>query len=188
MTSIAVPLGEGIHRITLALSMAGPESVNCYIIEGDHGLTVINCGVDDRRQLDVLVAGLRDISGGGVAMERLICTHLHFDHMAGARTLLSDHPAEFAMHRSTGEMVGAYNDRTFYRQVVLGLARLHGAPPSELAFIENGWTHPPYGGVAIPPNRPVEDGERIKVGSDRHLEVIHTPGHHRTHICLYLPA
>ena len=181
---MSVPLGDGIHRITLALPVPGPAGVNCYVIEGNQGLTVIDCGVDDRRQLDALVAGLRDVSGGEVALERLICTHLHFDHMGGARTLLSDHPAEFVMHRSTGEMVGAYNDRSFQRAEILRLARVHGAPPSELAFIENGWTHPPYGGVALLPSRPVEDGERIEVGSGRYLEVIHTPGHHRTHICL----
>ena len=34
------------------------------------------------------------------------------------------------------------------------------------------------------PSHPVVDGERIRVGSGRYLEVIHTPGHDRTHICL----
>ena len=184
VTSISVPLGEGIHRITLALPLVSPTSVNCYVVEGDHGLTLIDCGVNVRTQLDNLVAGLRAISGGDVALERLICTHLHFDHMGGARTLLSDHPAEFAMHRSVGEMVEWYNDPTRQREELVGLARDHGAPSSELAIIEAVWTQRPYRGSAIPPSRPVDDGDRIEIGSDRYLEVIHTPGHDRTHLCL----
>ena len=184
MTPVAVPLGEGVHRITLALPMAAPKAVNCYVVEGDHGLTVIDCGVDDRRQLNVLVEGLHKIAGDTMALERLICTHLHFDHMGGASRLLSDHPAELAMHRSTGELVEAYNDPSIAQQVVLELARVHGAPAAELSLIETAWPHPSYMGVALPPDRPVEDGERIEVGSGRYLEVIHTPGHHSTHICL----
>lgn len=48
MTGIAVPLGEGIHRISLTLPPLGPKAVNCYVVEGGDGLTPIDCGVNTR--------------------------------------------------------------------------------------------------------------------------------------------
>ncbi len=184
MTSVAAPLGDGIHRITLALPIPRPASVNCYVVEGDHGLTLIDCGANARAELKSLVAGLGDISGGAVALDRLICTHLHFDHMGGPHTLVSRHPVEFVMHSSTADRVESYNDRTADRSDFRKLARAHGALPSQLDPVEAVWASRSYRGIAMRPSHPVVDGERIRVGSGRYLEVIHTPGHDRTHICL----
>ncbi|MDE0168171.1 MAG: MBL fold metallo-hydrolase [bacterium] len=184
MTGIAVPLGEGIHRISLALPPLGPKTVNCYAVEGGDGLTLIDCGVNTRRELDVLLEGLRQVGGDEAALRRLICTHLHFDHMGGAAALLSDHPAEFVMHTSVTGLVDWYNDRDGHREYLVQLVREHGGPSRETALMGAVWQRRSFRGYAVPPSRPVGDGDRIELGGGRYLEVIHAPGHDRTHICL----
>ena len=136
------------------------------------------------RELDTLVEGLAQIAGGEVALERLVCTHLHFDHMGGAAALLSDHPAEFVMHRSAGERLNWYNDPDTHRENLVRLVREHGGPSPEAALLGAPWQHRTLRGSAVLPSRPVDDGDRIELGSGRYLEVVHTPGHDRTHICL----
>lgn len=184
MTDIAVSLGEGIHRISLALPPLGPKAVNCYLVEGSDGLTLIDCGVNTRRDLDILLEGLRQVGRGEAALRRLVCTHLHFDHMGGAAALLSDRAAEFVMHESVVGLVDWYNDRDGQREYLVRLVRAHGGPSRETALMGAVWQRRSFRGLAVPPTRPVADGDRIELGAGRHLEVIHTPGHDRTHICL----
>lgn len=184
MTDIAVPLGEGIHRISLALPLMGPKTVNCYVVEGSDGLTLIDCGVNTRRELDVLLEGLREVAGDEAALRRLVCTHLHFDHMGGAAALLSDHPAEFVMHESVTGLVDWYNDRDGQREQLVRLVREHGGPSLETAIMGAAWQRRSFRGFVVQPSRPAGDGDRIELGEGRYLEVIHTPGHDRTHICL----
>lgn len=184
MTSPTKTLGQGIHRITLALPFASPRAINCYAIEGDDGVTVIDCGVDDEQRLAELGAALESTFGGSFTLERFISTHMHPDHMGGARSFLAPHDAEFVMHESTKEHVDGYNDWNIRRSEVADLARSHGAPPDALAIMSSHWPRPSWAGTAVEPDHPVADGDHITIGRGRTLEVIHTPGHHPTHICL----
>lgn len=183
MSPEPVPLGSGIHRVTLQLPIISPPAVNCYIIEGGDGLTVIDCGVEQRERLDELGSALSAIAGGEAPVERLACTHLHFDHMGGAASFVREHQSEFIMHRTAAGLTDEYNDWSIIMERMLRWARRSGAPPDDLAAMAD-WPRPDYAGRAIAPTRPVEDGDRIPLGGDRNLEVIHTPGHHLTHICL----
>lgn len=183
MSAEAVPLGEGIHRVTLQLPIPSPPAVNCYVIEGATGLTVIDCGVDQRERLDELRDAITDIAGGAAEVERLVCTHMHFDHMGGAASFVREHQSGFVMHHAAGGLLDQYNDWSLLLEGILRWARRSGAPAEDLEALAE-WPRPDYAGRAIAPTRPVEDGDRIPLGPDRHLEVLHTPGHHLTHICL----
>lgn len=175
-----VDIGEGIHRIPLTL----PGTVNCYVIEGDRGLTLIDCGANTPAGLNRLVRELRRLSGDGVALDRLICTHLHFDHMGATATLLSDHPAEFVMHHSTSSSLDRYNRLDLHGKDLVRIVLEHGAPAHKARSIRSVMQHHDFRGSALSPSIPVKDGDRIELGSGRYVEVIHTPGHDRTHICL----
>lgn len=184
MTSEPVSLGQGIHRITLPLPLPSPRAINCYVLEGADGLTVIDCGVDDPERLDELLDGIEDLLGGTAPIERLICTHLHPDHMGGAHTLLGEHTQELIMHELTPSHLAGYNDWTIRQREVAALAAEHGADEDDLALLRASWPRPSWAGTGVPPTRSVGDGDRITIGAGRSLEVLHTPGHHPTHICL----
>ena len=184
MTVSAEQLGDGIYRITLPLPFVNPPSVNCYVIEGDHGVTVIDCGTDDGRVLSELQQNIEQLVGSGVEIDRLICTHLHPDHAGGARSFLDGSDAAFTMHGSVSQHLDSYNDWNIERAAVADLARRHGVPSDELDLLDFSLERPGWAGVAIEPTEPVIDGQKITIGQNRTLEVIHTPGHHPTHICL----
>ena len=183
MSAAPVPLGEGIHRVTLQLPIPSPPAVNCYIIEGAAGLTVIDCGVEQRERLDELQNAITEIAGGSAQVDNLVCTHMHFDHMGGAAAFVRANQSGFVMHRTAGGLLDHYNDWSLILERMLHWARRSGAPAEDLEAMAE-WPRPDYAGWAIAPTRPVEDGDRIALGHDRYLEVIHTPGHHLTHICL----
>lgn len=183
MSADPVPLGEGIHRVTLQLPIPSPPAVNCYIIEGAAGLTVIDCGVAQRERLDELQNAITEIAGGSAQVDNLVCTHMHFDHMGGAAAFVRENQSGFIMHRTAGDLLDHYNDWSLILERVLHWARRSGTPAEDLEAMAE-WPRPDYAGWAIAPTRPVEDGDRIALDPDRYLEVIHTPGHHLTHICL----
>jgi glyoxylase-like metal-dependent hydrolase (beta-lactamase superfamily II) len=176
--------GDGIHQVTLPLPFASPRSVNCYLIEGNDGLTVLDCGVLDPATLHTLDEAVAELSGGEPRVVRLIGSHLHPDHMAAAARFSEQHQCEFVMHSTTGAELAGYNDWTLRRADIVELAVRHGAPPEEVASFDQVWPRPEWAGRAIAPTRPVDEGDRLPLGGERHLEVIYTPGHHVTHICL----
>lgn len=181
--SDVVSLGEGIHQVTLPLPFASPRSVNCYLVEGEAGLTLIDCGVLDPATMHTLEGAIAQV-GQGAPLQRLIGSHLHPDHMAAAATMAADHDCEFVMHATTGDQVAGYNDWTLRRDDIVELVRRHGGPDEAVAAFSEIWPRPDWAGSAIAPTRPVEHGDRLELGSGRHLEVVYTPGHHTTHICL----
>ena len=184
MTPPTESLGQGIHRVTVSLPFASPRAINCYVIEGEHGVTVIDCGVDEPERLAELNTALESTLGESFTLDRFIGTHMHPDHMGGAQSFMAPHEAEFVMHDSTAGLIGGYNDWNVHRAEVAELARAHGAPPEDQAILDALSPRPRWAGTAIEPTHPVSDGDRIRVGKGRTLEVIHTPGHHPTHICL----
>lgn len=177
-------LGHGIHRITLPLPFPSPRSVNCYAFEGDTGVTLLDCGVDRDEDFELLAGSLHAIGSDLGDLTRLVGSHLHVDHVAMARRLVETTDCEWVMHESTPTEIPHYNNWQARRVQLLELVRLHGgSPDDERAFAED-WPRPPWFSTAIPPTRPVADGDVISLGAGRTLRVIHTPGHHPTHICL----
>jgi len=177
-------LGEGIHQVTLPLPFASPPSVNCYLIEGDDGITLIDCGVLDPATVATLDEAIAEVRGGEPALERLVGSHLHPDHVAAAAAIVRRYDCEFVMHSTTAQQVGGYNDWTLHRDDVVDLVRVHGGGAETIDAFSQVWPRPEWAGTAIAPSRPVDDGDRIDLGGGRELTVVYTPGHHVTHICL----
>jgi len=177
-------LGEGIHQVTLPLPFASPRSVNCYFLEGDEGLTLIDCGVLDPVTMQTLDEAINELSGGDATLDRLIGSHLHPDHMAAAKTIAERYECEFVMHATTSGEAAGYNDWTLRRDDIVALVEIHGGSDEAIAAFREVWPRPTWAGSAMAPTRPVEHGDRIPLGGDRTLEVLYTPGHHITHICL----
>ncbi len=177
-------LGEGIHQVTLPLPLASPSSVNCYLIEGDNGLTLIDCGVLDPATLATLEDAIAEVCGGEPELDRLIGSHLHPDHMAAASEIVDRYGCEFVMHSTTQDQIDGYNDWTKRRDEVVDLVRIHGADEESIAAFGEVWPRPEWAGEAIPPTRPVRGGDTVALGANRELAVVYTPGHHITHICL----
>jgi glyoxylase-like metal-dependent hydrolase (beta-lactamase superfamily II) len=180
----AHPLGDGVFRIALPLPFPSPQAVNCYLFEGDRGATLLDCGIDGPEEFDLLNRALAGFGFAVSDLHRLVASHLHVDHMGMAKRIINSTGCEWVMHNSTKAEVPHYNDWTPRRDELAKLVEASGGPPDAIARFGRRFSRPAWFSEALAPTHPVEDGDRLPLGTGRHLEVIFTPGHQANHLCL----
>ncbi|MDH3499482.1 MAG: MBL fold metallo-hydrolase [Acidimicrobiia bacterium] len=176
--------GPGISRIEVPLPFERLRSVNAYIIEGDGGLTLIDCGTATIQGFDALHDGLARLGHSLHDIRRVVGTHLHVDHMALAGQLVHEIGCDFVMHRAASARLAEYNDWTITQAHLATLAARHGASPEEVAKLSEPEPRPDWAATGIEPTHPVDDDREIALDSARSLKVVYTPGHDIAHICL----
>lgn len=177
-------LGEGIHLIPAPLPFPSPSWVNCYALEAGQGITLIDCGCDWQPGYDALRAGLAEVGLAGAPIHTLIVSHLHPDHVGMADRIRAEEGARLVMHRRAAHRMDRYNDTPGFVARNLELAERHGVPGQEAGALAGDPARPEFMPPLDPPDLVVEDGEHIPLGGARYLEVVHTPGHDPSHICL----
>jgi glyoxylase-like metal-dependent hydrolase (beta-lactamase superfamily II) len=176
-------LGHGFHAVSVPLPFRSPAWVNCYLIEGTE-LTLLDCGVDWREGLEALESGLRQVGFQPESIDRLIVTHLHPDHVGMAPRLSERWNCEIVMHERAVERIPRYNDTAAFAASIRGLARRHGVPDTMRPGFVDVATRAPFMPLMRNPDQIVADGDRIPLSDSRWLDVLHTPGHEASHICL----
>ena len=157
--------------------------MNCYLIEGDR-LTLLDCGVDWEDGLEALESGLRDVGFQPASIDRLVVTHLHPDHVGMAPRLSERWHCEIVMHERSVDRIPRYNDTAGFAESIRGLARRHGVPETMRPGFVDVATRAPFMPLMRDPDQVVADGDRIPITDSRWLDVLHTPGHEASHICL----
>ena len=178
----------GIFRLVLPLPIPGLHRVNAYLIADDDDLTLVDCGLHDPALGDngwgELVAAI-EANGFAVAdVRRLIVTHTHIDHYGMAGRFVDDTGSELWMHEASHEELSIYRDPAAAKRDLEQMLVDHGVDPDdvdELSAFED-WSG--YVSAVVDATTPLRGGEKFACGS-RGWEVIHTPGHARSHICLY---
>jgi len=177
---------EGIHRIEVPLEFM-VESVYLYLLEGDEGLTLVDCGPNLAITRDSLSKFLAGIGRHFSDINLVIITHYHVDHYGYAGELKRLTGAEIAMHRIGAGLVKGYESGSRgYTGEVVRLAAGYGMPREYVDIIK------PFFDVmreVVSPagiDRVLEDGDEIFVGGSKYV-VLWTPGHSPDHICLYSP-
>ena len=176
-------LGHGIGVIPLPLPFESPSWVNAYVLRTSTGTTLIDCGVDWEPGLTRLLDGLAVLDIEPASVDTLIVSHLHPDHVGMAPRVISMTGARLTMHRKALEHHLIYNDTPGTQRWLDGFGRLHGVPMDALGAF-TALDRPDWMPFIGPPDLVVDDGDRIELGDGRHLEVLHTPGHEHSHICL----
>ena len=176
-------LGDGIHLIPAPLPFKSPPWVNVYAIESEGGLLLIDCGTDWDPGYRAIVDGLGNLGLTGAQVHTLIVSHLHPDHVGMSARLVTEWGCRFVMHEKAAAGIARYNDTPGYAARLRRIASAHGVP-EELTTAATNLHRPDYMPVISAPDHLVTDGGTIGLGQGRHLEVIHTPGHEQSHICL----
>jgi len=176
-------LGHGFHAVSVPLPFRSPAWVNCYMIEGAR-LTLLDCGVDWPEGLEALENGLRHVGFQPEAIDRLIVTHLHPDHVGMAPRLSERWNCEIIMHERSVQRIPRYNDTAAFAESMRVLARRHGVPEQMGPGFVDVSTRAPFMPLMRDPDQVVADGDRIPLTDSRWLDVLHTPGHEASHICL----
>jgi hydroxyacylglutathione hydrolase len=114
--------------------------------------------VDPGDDVDQILGVLRQ---HGLTVKAIVITHGHIDHISGAQKLKLLTRAPVYMNPSDQELI---DDLDTY-------ATWLGVPTPE----------------AVEVDTPLKDGDTLQL-SGRELHILHTPGHTKGSLCLYLPA
>src|SRR5690606_18147878 len=88
-----------VLRCQLPIDMPGLGHVNCYVLEDERGVALVDPGVPGPKNLKVLRARL---SSAGIRFDRIhtvVVTHSHPDHFGGAGWVRRETGADIVTHR-----------------------------------------------------------------------------------------
>lgn len=129
----------------------GPLETNCYVVVNDKKALVIDPGGDPAPILGYL-------ERGGIELDRILNTHLHFDHIYGNQPLAE----------ATGKTIYASPDDLILMETEVGRGGLMGFPTVTPFETEN-----------------ITEGETELIGLE--CKIFATPGHTPGSLTFYFP-
>lgn len=192
-------VAPGIHW--LQMPMGGSlNHINLYLLEDDDGWTVVDTGLANP-EVSELWHRIFDTALDGKPVIRVICTHMHPDHIGQAGMICDHWRAPLLMsereyfHARTfagASHMGSWHADRFYQR--------HGMPEETYAHLKQGWEHrrrqreagaEAADAYAVPPLPPayqrLRDGDMLAIGG-RDWRVVVGSGHSPEHVCLYSHA
>jgi glyoxylase-like metal-dependent hydrolase (beta-lactamase superfamily II) len=201
-TDDVVEVAPGVLRAQLPIDLPGLGHVNCYVIEDERGVALVDPGLPGSSSFKALTARLRSIGVPLARVHTVVVTHSHPDHYGGAGWVRRESGADIVTHRRFRMMW----DPTEPPDVDLETA----AEWTERASGRMPWDPPPWGGDGYPVSRRrragmkvarrfprlarlptptvrLDDAATIRLGR-RDWVAVHTPGHTDDHLCLFDPT
>jgi glyoxylase-like metal-dependent hydrolase (beta-lactamase superfamily II) len=132
-----------------------PFAQNCTLLWCED--TMKAAIVDPGGDVDEIVKAAGQL---GVVPEKILLTHGHIDHAGGTAALAA---------RLSIPVEGPQREDMFWIEQLPNQSRMFGFPHCE----------------AFTPDRWLEDGDEVRVGSSVVLEVVHTPGHTPGHVSFF---
>ena len=206
-----VEVAPGVLRSQLPISMPGLGHVNCYLLEDDRGVAVVDPGLPTKASYGALVARLKSAGYPLSRVHTVIDTHSHPDHFGGAGWLHAQTGADIVTHRSFRLMWDPTEPPDIDVEDVPALTAELDEPDEPLEHVRRfPWEHTPWGGpgVEIPfkrrlwfraarafphlrqmpvPTVRLDEADTISLAG-RDWIAVHTPGHTDDHLCLFDPA
>lgn len=199
-------IAPGVLRTQLPVELPGLGHVNCYLLEDERGVAVVDPGLPGPTSWNALLDRLARAGFELRHVHTAVVTHSHFDHFGGAPQLRSEAGTEILTHDSFREH---FDERELFEDHDSAVLELN--PADELDRIRELMRRPkPWGGHWSPPT---DDDLRVflKMGrrsrrfrvpdpsitiadsqivmlARREWVAVHTPGHTSDHLCLYDPV
>jgi glyoxylase-like metal-dependent hydrolase (beta-lactamase superfamily II) len=200
-TTEVTEVAPGILRMQLPIMMPGLGHVNCYALEDEKGIAIVDPGMPGPTSWKHLIDRFGRAGFALRNVHTVIVTHSHVDHFGAAGRVRETAGARVVTERSF---------RTWWDPTDNGETELELHDPAEPDGTP--WDRPtPWGGQHPRPPRAVRlryrvlkpmmkrwfatpspsvrlaDAETITLGR-REWVALHTPGHTSDHLCLYDPA
>ncbi len=198
-----IEVAAGVLRMQLPISLPGLGHVNCYCIEDERGIALVDPGLPGDESWNALEARLAAAGYKVADVHTAVVTHSHVDHFGNANRLRHVANAEILAHTDLRSIFPADEaDENLEVDV------------DELSIedLSDRWERPtPWGTIferppddefrrwvkmrqqqgdafAVPePSIRVTDTELVKLGR-RDWIAVHTPGHTEDHLCLFDPT
>ncbi|MGB0112206.1 MAG: MBL fold metallo-hydrolase, partial [Ilumatobacteraceae bacterium] len=206
-TTEITEVAPGILRTQLPITMPGLGHVNCYVLEDERGIAVVDPGLPGEESWTHLVDRLGRAGYAVGDVHTVVVTHSHPDHFGGAMRLRHEADADIVAHESfrtifdTSDMddeedssvldVNSADDRDaamerYFSKPSPWGGRRAGPSPEFLKKIRGSAGSATAGFETPRPSQPLVDGQTIKLAR-REWVAMHTPGHTYDHLCLYDP-
>jgi glyoxylase-like metal-dependent hydrolase (beta-lactamase superfamily II) len=166
-------LGDGLHRIRLALPWSALDHVYCYALEGSPGWTLFDAGLGT----DDAAAVWRDALAmlGSPPVARLVISHYHVDHIGASLDVAQLTGCDVAQTAIDATQARIWHDPRASEHQRRHL-HVHGCPADVLEAVQQA-TAEMRGQVRIAPaTRLVSDGDVILAAGEP-WRVIALPGH-----------
>lgn len=185
MTDHATLVAPDIWRLRLPLRGNPLGHVNTYLVRGDDGYTLVDCGWDTVDCFAALEAQLAEVGVAMADLRVLVVTHIHPDHYGLAGRLKRLAGAGLLLHRLERVYIESrYADVHGLLAEMAEWLRVNGAPDREVELLHRS-SLPILDRVTLAlPDRTLEGGERLRAGP-YDFEVLWTPGHSAGHVCLF---
>jgi glyoxylase-like metal-dependent hydrolase (beta-lactamase superfamily II) len=160
-------------------------SVNAYLIEdADGSLTLFDAGLGTREGQEILAAACAASGHRVEEIQRIIISHGHLDHYAGAGAVRErSHARVFVHPRDADKLAGA--SRSLGQALLMAEYLRHlGVPLQLIKLIGERHRSNRAAAKRIDATEPITGGTRLEF---RHFtaEVVHTPGHTPGQLCLW---
>ncbi|MEO7427749.1 MAG: MBL fold metallo-hydrolase, partial [Acidimicrobiales bacterium] len=93
-------VATGILRSQLPISLPGLGHVNCYFLQDERGVAIVDPGLPGPQSWKALVNRLKQAGYKPKHVHTVVVTHSHPDHFGGAGRLRDTYGAEVISHRS----------------------------------------------------------------------------------------
>ncbi|MPZ63736.1 MAG: MBL fold metallo-hydrolase [Propionibacteriales bacterium] len=174
-------VAEGIHRIPLPLPMDGLKAINVYVIEAEHGLTLIDGGWAIAESRTLLEKCLAQIGFKVTDITHFLVTHVHRDHYTQAAVLGKEVGAHVSLGIGDQPSLDLMVCAEFIEEnPTLGVLRSSGAIDlaEQWAAMHEG-AHPDLD-LWRYPDTWLDGDHQVEVGT-RTIDAVHTPGHTQGH-------
>ena len=196
-------MAPGILRSQLPISLPGLGHVNCYLLEDERGVAIVDPGLPGPTSWRALVHRLKAAGYKPKDVHTVVVTHSHPDHFGGAGRMRDTYGAEVISHRSfrtwfdpgedeaipdettpDGEPASTTSAAPWGRQMPWRSDATF-QPPLKRRLKFGLYRHALKRYMRTPaPTRRVDDAEVITLAR-REWVALHTPGHTNDHLCLF---
>ncbi len=178
----------GVFRLRLPLPWPGVPHGNAWALRHGDRLVLIDTGYASPRSMEHVERALEQVGHRVEDIELIVCTHAHSDHCGNAATIAARTGAEVWMHPDRAHMTLGAEDPEAARKRRFEVALTSGVPREPLErWMEDRAQLP--SGIAEPLEVSRELVPGVVVDTDLGpLEVVETPGHAPSHVCLHQPG
>ena len=181
-------IAEGVYWVRFPMPMS-LDHINLWLLEDDDGWTIIDTCLNIRQAREIWESLFEGFMAGK-RVHRVICTHMHPDHVGLAGWLTERFDCQLWMSREEFLMCRSLTSDTGRPapEVALRFYRAAGYNDEQLEKYRKRFGGFGKAVYALPPSyRRLVDRETLTIGG-RYWQVIVGSGHSPEHVCLYCPA
>jgi glyoxylase-like metal-dependent hydrolase (beta-lactamase superfamily II) len=177
----------GIWRLRLPLPWPGVPHCNAWALASGSGIVLVDTGMHEPGSMAHLD---RALDQAGVTIEHvrlIVCTHAHVDHCGQAPPIAERAGCEVWMHRNHAHHSATAEDPEQAIARRLAIAHQSGVPAEDVRrWLERRRSQGSGQAGTLHVDRELAEGDTVDTDLGT-WQVIETPGHAPSHICLYQP-